>query len=584
MAPNDLVALRANFARWKETRGSGLTGINPFNYYCLEQFLKPYPSVNDKEIRAGAVDGPLDGGVDAFYFFANRKYVFEDTPLDPDSDIKIDLVITQCKEGDGFSPVELSKFVNFTEDLLDQTRKEAQYKARYHARLQELMRAFKEQYAQIAGSVTSVSVTYLYITKMDVGTPKPGSDVATYDERLRAEVRKHFPRATCRVEFVNAAKLYEQASIRKSRTKKLTYSSQTIQSDEGWIGLVDLRAFYEFVRDEHGLFQEDMLEENVRGFQKRSPVNDAIARTLCDLERSAEFWALNNGITILAERLSPGGFQSVEIKDPQIVNGLQTSRSIFDYYNSVNGGSENDKRKVLVRIIETRDDSFRDQVIRATNSQNKMPPEALRATDPIHRKIEEVFGQFGLFYDRRKGHYKDLGKPAAKIISVRDVLQATLAIALRRPNEARGRPSDYLKDDEKYKEVFEADKLQITTYLKCVEIVRAVEAHKPENSEYADHTLNLLFYVALCASCRIVGNAHAPANLLNSMNTAEVTPDLLNACYDEVFPLYVVSGKDDKAAKNPSMRDFLVSSLEKSIHGKPISRLLLARGDGSAAR
>jgi hypothetical protein len=45
-----------------------------------------------------------------------------------------------------------------------------------------------------------------------------------------------------------------------------------------------------------------------------------------------------------------------------------------------------------------------------------MPPEALRATDPIHRKIEEVFGTFGLFYDRRKGYYKDLNKPAASII------------------------------------------------------------------------------------------------------------------------------------------------------------------------
>ena len=102
---------------------------------------------------------------------------------------------------------------------------------------------------------------------------------------------------------------------------------------------------------------------------------------------------------------------------------------MYDYYKEMSVGSESDNRRILVRIIETKDESVRDQIIRATNSQNKMPPEALRATDPIHRKIEEVLEHLDLFYDRRKGYYKkSLNKPAASIISVRDVLQATLAV------------------------------------------------------------------------------------------------------------------------------------------------------------
>jgi hypothetical protein len=72
MAPNDLIALNANFSHWQRTRGVGLSGVNPFNYYSIENFLKLYP-VNDKEIRTGAVDNPLDGGVDAFYFFCKSK-------------------------------------------------------------------------------------------------------------------------------------------------------------------------------------------------------------------------------------------------------------------------------------------------------------------------------------------------------------------------------------------------------------------------------------------------------------------------------------------------------------------------------
>jgi hypothetical protein len=71
----------------------------------------------------------MDGGVDAFYLFANRKYVFEDTPLDPESEYRVNLVIFQCKEGSGFSPVEMGKFIFSTEDLLDLNREESDYTA-----------------------------------------------------------------------------------------------------------------------------------------------------------------------------------------------------------------------------------------------------------------------------------------------------------------------------------------------------------------------------------------------------------------------------------------------------------------------
>ena len=83
----------------------------------------------------------------------------------------------------------------------------------------------------------------------------------------------------------------------------------------------------EFLKDDHGDFQEDMLrEENVRGYQGKSSVNDGIAGTLRNPD-SAEFWVLNNGITILADELTPAGMSTLNIKDPQIVNGLQTSRN-----------------------------------------------------------------------------------------------------------------------------------------------------------------------------------------------------------------------------------------------------------------
>ena len=134
----------------------------------------------------------------------------------------------------------MGKFIFFTEDLLDLNRQEADYKSLYHHRLKTLMATFKDKYSQIAGSVTSFNIDYYYISKLDCEQPKSGSDVATYEVRLRQEVAKHFPRAVCNVDYINAAGLFAQASMRKTKSKKLTYHSQTVQSDEGWIGLVRL--------------------------------------------------------------------------------------------------------------------------------------------------------------------------------------------------------------------------------------------------------------------------------------------------------------------------------------------------------
>src|SRR5438045_2865543 len=118
MAKNDVLALNANFAAWKADRTPGLTGVNPFEYYCVDQFLKAF-AVSDVEIISGLVSGSGDGGADAIYFFVNRRLVQEDTDLDSREAHKVHLIIIQVKESQGFSPKQIDTLVNFSDDLLD---------------------------------------------------------------------------------------------------------------------------------------------------------------------------------------------------------------------------------------------------------------------------------------------------------------------------------------------------------------------------------------------------------------------------------------------------------------------------------
>src|SRR2546423_7818540 len=151
MGANDVIALNANFADWQARRMPGLADVDAFEYYRVDQFLKQF-AVSDDEVLAGLVGGGNDGGADAAYFFVNRRMVQEDTDLDPKTAVKVNILVMQVKQNQGFSPNEINKLILFTDDLLDLGRQPAQYTTTYNAKVQEVMRVFKAKYQEIAGA------------------------------------------------------------------------------------------------------------------------------------------------------------------------------------------------------------------------------------------------------------------------------------------------------------------------------------------------------------------------------------------------------------------------------------------------
>lgn len=309
---------------------------------------------------------------------------------------------------------------------------------------------------------------------------------------------------------------------------------------EGYVGLTKLKCFCEFIQDEPGILAERIFESNVRGYQADTTVNRKIQETLKDANANVNFWLLNNGVTIISPLAAPAGHLRLSIDDPQIVNGLQTSREIFSYFTGKDYvGPENDERTLLVRVIQTADPVIQDMVIRATNSQNRMLPASLRMTDQIHRNIEEMFKKVDLFYDRRKGFWRDQAKPIGKIISVNAVVQAVVSILLQRPDDARGRPGDYFKDDNSYKSVFDNDKITIDAYLSCVQITRRVEKFFDDRNIDGGEERNLKFYVAAFLAREITGMTMPVAAKLPAYDRiASVDDSLIEACHARTKKIY----------------------------------------------
>jgi hypothetical protein len=553
MSANDAIVLKAHFEDWKQ-RIADINGFDPWLYYCVEQFVKPY-ALDDEEIQYGITDGGNDGGADAIYFLANqRQLVAEDTLLDAKNVSKLRLLIIQCKHGGGFKPTEIDKWIEFSDDFFALSKPADSFGPRYNDRVVRIMRIWKEKYLKVSGSFPDITVEYFYITGDDV---IPDNYAEDSGRRVMEHVSKHI-KSNCTVRYVGAQQLWEQARRRPPKSKTLIWAEAPMQTVEGFVGLVRLRNFCDFIEDEPGVLAERIFESNVRGYQPDAIVNEQIQKSLQKVHGDANFWLLNNGVTIVSPRATNAGHLNLSVEDPQIVNGLQPSREIFAYFNSNSVNRDaNDMRTLIVRVIQTADSSLQDLIIKATNSQNRMMPASLRMTDQIHRDIEELFKKFDLYYDRRKGYYRDQSKPIRKIISVNDVVQAVVSILLQRPDDARARPGDYFKDDSRYKSVFADPRITLESYLVCTQIVRRIEkyceAHNVDNLDQR----NLKFYVAAFLAREITNLAKpVSAKLPAFADIAKIEDAKIYTCYmraKRVFDVLTTKSDKDTVARGPEL-------------------------------
>lgn len=185
-------------------------------------------------------------------------------------------------------------------------------------------------------------------------------------------------------------------------------------------------------------------------------------------------------------------------------------------------------RSVAVRIIKTQDEGVRDLIIRATNSQTKVPDASLHATETIHRQIEAHFKARGWFYDRRKNYYKNTGAPTDRIISIGGLGQAVTAIGLSRPNDARARPTTLLNNPADYAEIFNPQ-VDLDVYLWIASTQRHIDSLLVNEAEQYLRT-NLRFHVSCYLVTKLLGfRTYGPRQL------RDIAASPLKTASDEVF-------------------------------------------------
>jgi hypothetical protein len=555
MSQNDVLHIEANFRDWRAKRGSGLNDIEPFLYYSLDHILKPY-NLSDEDIRYGITDGGNDGGIDAIYLLANRNILIrDDMDLKASGTFKVRILIVQVKSSlseTGFKPEDVRKFISFTNDFLDLATPSQNYRHKYHNHLITIMQTFKDKYLEIAGHFPEIALDYYLVTRGD----ETQVEQAVQDEidNLRGAVGSHLNHASHAFNAINTQSLLEYVRKRKQTTKTIKWAGQPLATDDGYVGLVKLPDYVEFLKDDDGGLNEMIFESNVRGYQGSTNINKAMAKSLAD-RGPVNFWLLNNGVTIVTGgKAQPTSPLQISIEDPQVVNGLQTSRQIFDYFQTGSGLPE--ERTVLIKVLPVLDTAHRDSIIQATNSQNAMSAGALRATDYVHNQIEDLFKTYGLYYDRRKGFYRDQGAPAAAIVSVTELVQALVAILQARPDTARARPSEYINKDVEYRKLFGKDKVPLGAYYKCIDIVRKIDDVLRSSDIDKGDQRNIKFYVSYMLSAELTQRIHPNADEVLAIDSSVVNNHTISSALTKVRAVYVRLSQTeppDGVAKGPEL-------------------------------
>jgi len=435
MSNNDQIILDNTLDQQRNERAPHLETSKYFELFVAEQLLKHFDLSYD-EVQAGLVDGGGDGGIDGFFVFVNGELVREDTDLSGlKKDVVIEVIIFQSKTEAGFREKAIDTLNQTLRDLFDLSRPLAHLQSVYNKELLNSAELFRNTVTTLAPRFPTHKFSLFYASKGTEVHP----NVKRKADLLEALVKSQFQGATCDMRFLTGTDLLVMARQTPRLSYQLDVTDAPINTKGGIVGLVRLRDYFTFIRDDRGELRLNLFEANVRDYQGATQVNEEIRKTLAE-RWSEDFWWLNNGITIVAGKVTQTG-KTLTIEDPQIVNGLQTSREIFQYFKTAN--TEGDEREILVRVISPQTSDSRDRVIKATNSQTAISAASLRATDKIQRDIEQYLRPFGLFYDRRKNSNKNEGKPLDKIVSIAAMAQALMAVVLQKPGTARARPSHY---------------------------------------------------------------------------------------------------------------------------------------------
>lgn len=447
MAKNDVILID-NILKDRISEGNPSADKGEvFEFLSAEQVLKDF-DLKEDEILSGIVDGKDDGGIDSFYIFINGVLLSDlDSFPWPKKGCEITLYIITSKHHDTFEQGVLNNQCATVQEFFDLSKGNSELTGEYNEDLLLKRRHFIDAYKKTASILDKLTVNFFYVSRGDSSIV--GENIKARADQITLSIKGLFSNCDVTYSFVGSSELLALYRKKPEYELELKHSGIISYSQECFIVLSNLKDYFDFITDESHKLRKYLFDSNVRDYMGLNAVNEDILSSL--QKNDADFWWLNNGITVLARHTVNIG-NALRIQDVQIVNGLQTSQTIFEYFSQNPSGEDN--RSVMIKIISQNDAEIRDRIIRSTNNQTAIESKSLFATEKLQRDIEDIMKQHGLYYERRVNFYKNQEVDPSLIYDIMGLGAGYLGLVVRVPERAASFKQKYLRDPVKYDLLF----------------------------------------------------------------------------------------------------------------------------------
>lgn len=470
MGKNDKILIDGILEERLEQNSDKIDKGENFEIFAIEQILKNY-DLNMEEVKSGFVDGENDGGIDFWFCFLNGHLISDfESIIVPRSSVEIELYIVTCKHDSGFKQAVLNNIYSTISEMFDFSKEKEELIGKYNDNLLRQRDIFTWVYRKTASKLSALNINYIYASRNYVEVvAEPVSGRALQIVELTKSL---FSDCISNFDFVGSRELLKLFREKKNFSLEIPYVENLSQTGQRHVILCKLSDYYNFLSDANGKLKNYLFDSNVRDYMGLNNVNDEIMQTLKS-NSNIDFWWLNNGVTILSSSATNMG-KSLLIEDVQIVNGLQTSRTIYDYFKH-NLCTENcESKSIMIKVISQTDSFVKDSIIRATNNQTAVSMISLFATKKLQRDIEAILLKNNFYYERRKNYYINQDIDPSSIIDPLFIAGAYLAIFRQNMTHAIKVRAKHFQDDDFYTYVF-SDKTDILLWPTLVRIMKHIE-------------------------------------------------------------------------------------------------------------
>ena len=388
------------------------------------------------------VGGNADGGIDSIAILVNGR------PVHTEEDVRffaehlqrldVDFVFLQAKTSPHFKASDIGHFTFGVEQFFAAVSGENP-QITFSPQILGLIAIARSIYSQSIRMRANPNCFLYFATSATWrNDPDPASRLSAGERDLKAmQMFSEVHAVPVDAEFLKTIyREIERGVVKEIEFSRAATFPRLSGVDDAYIGLLPGREFIKLISNDNDELNRELFYDNVRDFQGSNPVNTEIGHTLSDPSGRHNFPLLNNGVTIVARELRRTG-DTFTISDFQIVNGCQTTHIFFQNRESIDVDTF-----VPIKLVATRDQQVVTEVIKATNRQTAVLPEALESLTPFHKDLEDFYESQEahrsysdrFHYERRSKQYISENISHKNIVTLTGQIKSFVAMFLNEPH------------------------------------------------------------------------------------------------------------------------------------------------------